>query len=169
MGIIFETERLRVRRFTAADADNYFSLQGNPEVMQYIRRPRTREESDAYLKENILTADPADYKGYWIVEEKDSGRFVGCFVIIPIPDDEEKTQLGYSFLPEFWGKGYATEVSKAGVDYFYNRTPLPEIYGVTEKANIASEKVLLKAGFSFHRKKREGEKELNVFIIRKQS
>jgi ribosomal-protein-alanine N-acetyltransferase len=165
--VIFETERLRVRQFTAADADNYFSLQGNPDVMQYIRRPRTRKESDAYLEEKILKANPADYKGYWIVEEKESGDFIGCFVIIPIPDDEEKTQLGYSFLPAYWGRGYATEVSKAGVDYFYNRTPLPEIYGVTEKANIASEKVLLKAGFTFHRTKMEGEKELKVFIIKK--
>jgi ribosomal-protein-alanine N-acetyltransferase len=168
MKLVFETARLRVRHFTAADADNYFSLQGNPDVMRYIRRPRTREESDTYLREKILTASPADYKGYWIVEEKATGQFIGCFVIIPIPDDEEKTQLGYSFLPAYWGKGYATEVSKAGVDYFYNRTPLPEIYGVTEKANIASEKVLLKAGFSFHTTKMEGEKELNVFIIRRE-
>jgi len=164
---IFETQRLTVRHFTAADADNYFLLQGDPVVMQYIRAPRTREESDTYLAEKILAANPADYKGYWIVEEKESGKFVGCFVIISIPDDEEKTQLGYSFLPEHWGKGYATEVSKAGVDYFYNRTPLPEIYGVTETANLVSEKVLLKAGFSFHTTKMEGEKELKVFIIKK--
>lgn len=164
---IFETIRLRVRHFTKDDFDNYFALQGNPLVMQYIRPPRTREESDTFLQEKILAALPGDFKGYWAVENKKTKDFLGCFVIIPIPDDIEKTQLGYSFLPEHWGKGYASEVTKEGVNYFYHRTPLTEIYGVTEKANIASEKVLLKAGFQFHEKKFERETELNVFIIRK--
>ncbi|MEO7922230.1 MAG: GNAT family N-acetyltransferase [Chitinophagaceae bacterium] len=167
MEIIFETDRLIVRKFTDEDADNYFALQGNADVMQYIRPPRTRQESDEFLKEKILAADPADYKGYWAVENKEAGSFIGCFVIIPIPDDVEKTQLGYSFLPKNWGKGYATEVAKGGVNYFYNRTPLAEIYGVTDTPNIASEKVLLKAGFIFYSTKREGEKELKVFIVRR--
>ena len=167
MATIFVTKRLRVRHFTSMDADNYFALQGNADVMQYIRPPKTREESDTFLQEKILTASPRDFKGYWAVEEKDSRVFVGCFVIIPIPDDIEMTQLGYSFLPEHWGKGYASEVTKEGVNYFYNRTPLTEIYGVTEIPNIASQKVLLKAGFKQVESKWEGEKELLVFIIRK--
>lgn len=167
MKLIFETPRLRVREFTAADYENYFSLQGNPDVMQYIRPPRTRLESDLFLMEKILAADPNDFKGYWAVEEKATGLFVGCFVVIPIPDDMEKTQLGYSFLPEHWGKGYATEVTKEGVSYFYHRTPLTEIYGVTETPNIASQKVLLKAGFQLDSTKMEGEKELLVYILKK--
>lgn len=167
MATIFESNRLRVRHFVAGDADNYFALQGNPDVMRYIRSPRTREESDTFLNEKILAAAPGDFKGFWVVEQKDTGLFVGCFVIIPIPDDVEKTQLGYSFLPGHWGKGYATEVTKEGVNYFYNRTPLNEIYGVVESENIASKKVLLKAGFIPHTTKMEGEKELEIFIIRK--
>lgn len=167
MAIVFVTKRLRVRHFTSTDYDNFFALQGNPEVMQYIRPPRTREESDTFLREKILTTSPREYKGYWAVEEAGSGLFVGCFVIIPIPDDIEKTQLGYSFLPQHWGKGYATEVTKEGVNYFYNRTPLTEIYGVTETPNTASQKVLLKAGFKLLETKMDGEKELLVYVIRK--
>lgn len=164
---IFETERLLVRKFTAGDYDHYYSLQGNAEVMQYIRAPRTREESDSFLREKILAADPIGFKGIWAVEEKFSGTFVGCFVIIPIPDEPAKTQLGYSFLPAYWGRGYATEVTKRGLQYFYEETPLTEIYGVTETPNIASQKVLLKAGFQPHAKKMEGEKELLVFILKR--
>lgn len=165
--IIFETERLRVRRFTDADKDHFFSLQGNAEVMQYIRPPRTREESDTFLVEKIIPAPVDDFKGYWAVEEKGSGIFVGSFVIIPIPGDEEKTQLGYSFLPPYWGKGFATEVTKEGVHYFYHRTPLTEIFGVTETPNVASQKVLLKAGFSLDHSKVEGGKELLVYVLRR--
>lgn len=166
--IVFETERLRVRHFTAADYDNYFALQGDPVVMQYIRPARTRQESDFFLAESILGASPQDFKGYWAVEDKMGDDFLGCFVFIPIADDPSKTQLGYSFLPEHWGKGYATEVTKGGLKYFKEQTPLDEIYGVTEIPNIASQKVLLKAGFQFHNTKMEGEKELRVYILRRE-
>lgn len=164
---IFDTERLVVRHFTIADKDNFFSLQGNAEVMQYIRPPRTREESDTFLIEKIIPSSVDDFKGYWAVEEKLTGLFVGCFVIIPIPGDEEKTQLGYSFLPQYWGKGFATEVTKEGVQYFYHRTPLTEIFGVTEIPNVASQKVLLKAGFNLADTKEEGGKELLVYLLRR--
>ena len=63
--------------------------------------------------------------------------------------------------------GYATEVTKEGMNYFYNKTPLTEIYGVTEIQNVASQKVLLKAGFAPHGTKMEGEKELLLFIVRR--
>lgn len=165
---VFETARLVVRPFTIEDADNFFALQSNPDVMQYIRPPRTRAESDSFLHEKVLTDSFGEYKGYWLVEEKSSGLFVGSFVIIPIPDDIEKTQMGYSFLPQHWGKGYASEVAKEGVNYFYHCTPLLELYGVTETPNIASQKVLLKAGFQPHAKKMEGERELLVYIIRRE-
>ena len=164
---IFITKRLRVRHLMFSDADNFFALQSNPQVMQYIRPPRTRAESDSLLQEKITSRLPRDFKGYWAVEEIHSGLFVGCFVIIPIPDDIEKTQMGYSFLPAHWGKGYATEVTKEGVNYFYNRTPLTEIYGVTETPNVASQKVLLKAGFKLLETKMDGEKELLVFMVKK--
>ena len=50
--IIFETERLLVRQFTIADTDNYFALQGNPLVMQYIRPVKTKEQSDDFKRED---------------------------------------------------------------------------------------------------------------------
>ncbi len=167
MSVIFETQRLRVRHFTAADYDNFFSLQGNAEVMQYIRPPRTKEESDSFLTDKILTTLPTDFKGYWAVEEKATRLFIGSFVIIPIPDDVEKTQLGYSFLPAHWGKGFATEATKEGLNYFRDKTPLTELYAVTETPHIASQKVLLKAGFQFFNSKMEGEKELLVYVVRR--
>jgi ribosomal-protein-alanine N-acetyltransferase len=135
--------------------------------MQYIRPEQTREEADAKFEETILNIPPHPFLGRWAVDEKSSGKFVGSFVIIPIPDDVEKIQLGYSFIPEYWGKGFATEVTKAGLDYFRNQTPLTEVFAVTETANIASQKVLLKNGFQPFGNKMEGEKELSIFIVRR--
>jgi len=167
MEIVFETERLIVRNFTKADYGNMFLLHGNPEVMRYIRAVKTREQSDAFLDQTMATVYPSSWMGRWAVELKATGEFVGNFVIVPIPDDPEKTQLGYSFTPGSWGKGFATEVTRAGLEYFRNKTPLTEIYAVTESPHIASQKVLQKAGFEYFGKKMEGEKELTEFIVRR--
>jgi [ribosomal protein S5]-alanine N-acetyltransferase len=167
--IAFETERLIVRRLTKDDKDNFFLLNGSEEVMRYIRAPKNREESDAHL-EMILAdeaANPRKGAGRWLVEEKVTGAFVGSFAIIPIPSEPEKTQLGYSFIPEHWGKGYATELAKAGLQFFLDNSTIPEIYGVTETENVASSKVLQKAGFVYHSTKVEEGKELTVFIVRR--
>lgn len=166
-GIIFETERLVVREFTGDDYENYFILHSDPKVMQYIRPAENREDCNKRFESTILFLPSHAYLGRWAVNEKESGRFVGCFVITPIPKEPERIQLGYSFIPEVWGKGYATEVSKAGVEYFHTGTPLTELYAVTETENVASENVLRKVGFQVLEKKMEGEKELLVMIMRK--
>ncbi len=161
--IIFETERLIVRHFREPDADDFFLLQGNPDVMRFIRPVKNREESDAFLLEAIAGyAEP--WMGRWAIEEKVTGKFIGSFVLNPIPEDKEKTQLGYAFMPEYWGKGLATEVTIAGLEYFYYKTPLIQIFGVVEAANHASQKVLLKAGFQPFDSFIEGEKEILRFV-----
>lgn len=167
MNSIFKTDRLVVRKFTVNDYDNHFLLTGNADVMRYIRPVKNKEESDLYFNETVLDAPAHAFQGRWAVEEKVTKRFIGSFGIIPIPDDVAKTQMGYSFIPEFWGKGLASELVAGGVHYFKEKTPLPEIYGITEVENFASQKVLLKNGFVSFGKKMEGEIELLVFVFRR--
>ena len=168
MTIIFETERLIVRQFTEEDKDNFFLLSGNETVMQYIRAVSTKEESDAFLLENITAYETNPHKGRWAVVDRADGSFVGSFAIIPLPSQPDKIQLGYSLKPENWGKGYATELTKAGLNYFLNSYSLPEIYGVTETPNTASQKVLLKAGFQPAGSFMENEKELLLFVVKRE-
>lgn len=164
--IVFETERLIVRHFRKSDADDFFLLQGDPDVMRFIRPVKNREESDAFLFEAIAGyTEP--WMGRWAIEEKEAGRFVGSFVVNPIPGDNDKTQLGYAFIPDCWGKGFATEVTRGGLTYFNLVTPLQEIYGVVESENLASQKVLLKTGFQPFDKFIEGEKEILRFVFKR--
>lgn len=162
--IIFETDRLIVRRYTQADKDNFYSLSGNEDVMRYIRPVQTKDESDKFLSENISIYEKHPMMGRWAVDEVSSGKFIGSFAVIYIPDSD-KIQLGYSLKKEEWGKGYATELTIAGLHYVFNKMKLPLIYGVTEKDNTASQKVLLKIGFQFETTFKESDKELLRFII----
>jgi [ribosomal protein S5]-alanine N-acetyltransferase len=164
--LLIESERLYVRYYTMDDEENFCRLNMDEEVMRYIRPVKTRDDTIAFFKQIIARyqSDRPDMR--LALLEKGTNIFVGSFAIIPI-DQTPDTQLGYSFLKEHWGKGYATEITKAGIEYIFNTLQLPEVYGVTESENIPSQKVLLKSGFVFHKNYKEGEKEMNVYVLRR--
>ena len=164
--IVFETERLIVRHYNDEDADNFYLLNSDPEVMRYIRPVRNRQDTDQFFAEVIQYSKDNPAYGRMAAKEKKSGAFVGSFAIIPL----EKTvhmQLGYSLLPNYWGKGYATELVKGGLEHIFTHTNLDEIFGVTESSNTASQHVLLKSGFNPHSTVMEGEKELFRYVFLK--
>jgi len=161
--IIFSTPRLLVRRFTQFDKDAYFHVSGSEEVMRYIRPASTREENDQFIVNVIEDYKKVPNRGRWAVVEKVTSRLIGSFAIIPIPSQPEKTQLGYAFIPEVWGRGLASELAMAGLAWIMETDDLPVIYGVTEIPNIPSQKVLLKAGFISHGSFIDGGKELLIF------
>ena len=164
--IVFETERLIVRHYTEEDADNFFLLNSDPEVMRYIRPVKSREDTDLFFAEVIQYSKDHPAYGRMAVNEKHTNIFVGSFAVIPL-EGTLHMQLGYSLLPSYWGKGFATELTKAGLTYVFTQTNLEEIFGVTESANTDSQKVLLKSGFIHHSDVMEGEKKLNRFILLK--
>jgi len=165
--IIFDTERLIVRQYVfETDAENFFLLNSDDEVMRYIRATKSKEECNVFLKKIIETYKINPLIGRWAANEKTTGKFVGSFAIIPIEDSDD-IQLGYAFLKENWGKGFASELTKAGLDYYFKNTTADHIYAIAEEANIASHNVLLKNGFVRDGIKKEQEKELLRFIFRK--
>ena len=163
--IIFETDRLIVKQYVfETDAENFFLINGDEEVMRYIRAPKSREECDEFLKQNIESYKINPLMGRWAVHEKISGKYIGSFAYIPV-EGSGNTQLGYAILKEHWGKGFATELTKEGIKYVFSKTDLDEVYGLTQSQNLDSQKVLLKAGFKLHKTYREGDKEVSSFVI----
>lgn len=144
--LIFETERLYVRQFTADDEQYFFDVNGSEEVMYYIRAAKTREECNEFLKETILGYEISPQTGRWAIFSKTDDRFVGLFAVIPLQNSND-LQIGYAFLKNEWGKGFATESLLAGVQYVFEKMNLPRIMAIVTAANLASEKVLVKAGF----------------------
>lgn len=165
--ILFETERLTVRHYTKDDSYNFFLLNGDEEIMRYIRPAKSREDSDAYLLEVIEKYEHHPGEGRWAAVDKVTNGFIGSFAFIPI-ENTDKMQLGYSLLKQNWGKGYATELTLAGLQYVFTKTSLTEIFGVTETPNVVSQKVLLKAGFTLQDTFKEDEKELLRFVYCKE-
>lgn len=167
--LIFETERLIVRTFSHADTDDFFKINGDETVVRYIRKALTKEASDKFLNENILFYQQNPKLGRWAVDEKTTNKFVGSFALIPLPfeDERDKLQIGYALLPEEWGKGYATELTSAGILFYFYNHALDELHAITTPENIASQKVLLKCGFTENGNKKDGEEIVQRYILKR--
>ncbi|MDE3252784.1 MAG: GNAT family N-acetyltransferase [Bacteroidota bacterium] len=162
MGILFETERMVVQRFTDADADYFYRVNGDPDVMRFIRAPKTREASDAFLQENIHLYKDGSTLGRFAVFHKTDHRFLGSFSFLYL-SGEHDFHLGYALLPEEWGKGFATELVMAGIAHFFRHTACEAVFAITETENTASRKVLEKNGFRLSGHLPEQGKMLDVF------
>lgn len=145
--IIFETERIYISRFTSEEENLFYAVNGDEEVMHYIRPAKSVEECRQFLKQTILGYEISPNTGRWAMHTRKDDRFIGLFAVIPLPNRDE-LQIGYAFLKDAWGKGYATEALKGGVKYCFEVLNLPRIKAITSTQNTASQKVLLKAGFS---------------------
>jgi ribosomal-protein-alanine N-acetyltransferase len=167
MNALFETERLLVRPFTLDDADDFFRLYGDPEVMRFIRPAKTREECDVYLREAVAWMQEHPLMGRWLAWDKHLKEMVGSLGVLPV-EKSDKVQFGYAFLKEHWGKGYATEAAHGGVRFFFNASKHNILYAYTEPANTGSQSVLLKAGFVRYGMAVLEEKEVDEFILKRE-
>ena len=117
MQVFLETDRLALRRFSMADADNLVDLDADPDVMRFVTGgiPTSREE----IQHEFLPAFLSYYQryegyGFWAAIEKATGEFLGWFHFRPGPDAAPgEVELGYRLRKSAWGKGYATEGSRA--------------------------------------------------------
>ena len=145
--MILSSDRLYVRRFTMADEEAFFQLNGDEEIMRFIRPAKNREESNAFLEENIRFYEEHPGLGRFALVEKDSNKIAGIFSLLPLEHSGNDVHIGYALLKEHWGKGYASEIVKAGIDYAFNELKLTTLTAVTFAAHAQSQKVLLRNGF----------------------
>ncbi len=115
--IVLESERLILRQFTEDDVDRLFSLLSDKEVMKYYPAALTRKETQRWL-ENILHEYEKYGVSWWAVYIKETAAFIGqAGLLYRKLDNRDTYLLSYMFHKRYWGKGYATEISKKIIDY----------------------------------------------------
>lgn len=159
MQIYLETERLVLRRFTEADVDNLFELDSDPQVMRFLTggKPTPRD----VIEHEILPRFLHYYKrfeefGFWAAIEKSTGQFLGWFEFRPLEGGGlDDVELGYRLRKFAWGKGYATEGSRALIRKGFTELGVQCVVAETMAVNTASRRVMEKAGLqpvrTFHR------------------
>ena len=148
---ILETKRLILQEITIHDKVELFQLHSNPEVQRYTGEPpvTTMKEIEQAIQGRKEHYQTYGY-GRWAVYLKDTEAFVGWAGLAYLPEFDE-VDLGYRFLPEFWGKGIATEVSEAILNYGFEVLKLKKIVAIAMKEHKASLRVMEKVGMEFYK------------------
>lgn len=147
---ILETDRIILREFELTDYKSVYEFNSNLQVQKYTGDEIIQSEERA--KELITKVSKKDYEHYgygrWAAVYKPENRIIGFAGLKYIPELKE-TDIGFRFLPEYWGKGIATEISIAIIKYGFESLNLDRIIGIAMPENIGSCRVLEKIGLKF--------------------
>lgn len=148
--IEFETERLRLRQWCAADREPFALLTADPKVMEYFPSVLDREASDRSA--DRCEAHIADHGwGLWVAELLASNEFVG-YVGLSSPRPElpfaPGVEIGWRLAAQFWGRGLATEAARGALRVAYELLGLPEIVSFTSVGNLRSRAVMERLGMT---------------------
>jgi RimJ/RimL family protein N-acetyltransferase len=147
----FPTERLRAERLRPEHLAELRRMDTHPVVMEHLGGVREDTKTLARFDRDLRHWDEHGY-GAWVLHELNGqdviGRAVLRHILIEGVDDVE---VGYAFYPEFWGRGLATEISRACLGFARDRLGLETVIAVTTPSNLASQNVLRKIGLTFER------------------
>jgi len=148
-----QTERLILRPFTLDDAEEYFPLVSHPDILRYTGETPVSSLDDA--RHILFTRPLQDYATYGFGRmaciEKATGKLIG-FSGLKFLEDLKEVDVGYRFLPHYWGKGFATESAIALIEDGTREHNIERIIGLVESENNGSINVLKKLGLKFERK-----------------
>lgn len=146
--MIFETERLFIRKLKATDIEPFHEMNVNENVMIYTDSTVKTYNEDVDDLKNLINnyKQPNNRLWVWAVIRKTDDVFLGNVAIIDL--DETKDEVGFRFLEKYWNNGYGYEVLK-GLLIHAKNTGYKKLYAEVFAKNIASETVLRKAGFVF--------------------
>ncbi len=154
MNLILETERLLLRPLELSDSEAMFIMDNNPNVHKYLwQKPTQTIEETIAIIEYVQSQYKKNNIGRFATILKETGEFIGWTGIKYIDDHIENGNsnffdYGYRLHEPHWGKGYATEATKAWLDYGYNQMKIEIMNAYTHVNNGASNHILLKAGMT---------------------
>jgi RimJ/RimL family protein N-acetyltransferase len=147
-----------LREFTESDVANLVELDSDPQVTLYINggqaTPKAEIENEV-LPRIMSYYQTFDRLGLWAAIDKMSGAFMGWFHLRPNGENPAETELGYRLKQKYWGRGIATEGSLALVKKGFDELGLDVIVAIADPANIASRRVMEKAGLKYEKEMRE--------------
>jgi ribosomal-protein-alanine N-acetyltransferase len=145
VNIIVQTPRLIIREFVPEEEILLLELYRDERVTQYVNK-RSDEDVKKQFAEALSQWQDGTGFGRWGVFNPDDNDFIGVCILKPADSDPTRIELGYVLTAKYWGKGLATELSRALIFYGFEDKGVTEICACTNPENIASQNVLLKAG-----------------------
>jgi RimJ/RimL family protein N-acetyltransferase len=149
MAIELDTERLLLRPFRDADLDRLAEYQAMPEVALYMywepsSRPEVKAMMARWMEATRLEQD--DDVVTLAVERREDGLLLGSVTIFLRSAEFRQVEVGYVFHPDAGGQGYATEATRALIDYAFDALGAHRVFARTDARNTPSAALLLRLG-----------------------
>ncbi len=145
--MIFQTERLLVRKLKPSDIDAFHKMQNNPNVMRYTDSPILSYTENIADLNRVISFYKKPNNSFWVyaVVRKKDKAFIGTLAFIDTNNTE--IEIGYRYLEEYWNKGYAYE-ALLGMTKHAKENKMQTLIADVIVKNKASEYLLKKAGFN---------------------
>ena len=135
---VLYTDRLRLRDWSATDAQAALKIYGHDDVSRWLHTvERIPDEATMHRVLQRWDAEPSDMTpgtGRWAVTLRDSGTLVGGISLLPMPVPEADVEIGYQLAREYWGRGYITEAAWALARWAFQHS-LVELFALVDPEN----------------------------------
>lgn len=147
------TENYMLRQLTDKDDKEIFILRSDERVLKYldIQKAETLDDARKFI-EKINAAIKINMSIYWAISGNSSSKLLGTICLWNITESPNKADIGFTLLPDQFGKGIMQEILPAVIDYGFNIMKLEKIEGDVAPDNIKSIKLMEKFGFIFSKK-----------------
>jgi RimJ/RimL family protein N-acetyltransferase len=164
-----ETDRLILRTYQLSDFEDHFKLCADPDVMRYLlgQKPLSRFEAWRHMAYIVGHWELLGY-GYFVAEEKTTGRFVGR-IGFTNPEGWPGFELGWTLAPEFQGRGFATEGGRFLLDYAFNEMKKDHVISVIHPDNKPSIRVAERLGEKLEGETKVGDMHMLIYGVDKPS
>jgi RimJ/RimL family protein N-acetyltransferase len=136
---------------TAAHWVDLRLMDEDPGFMALLGGVRDKAGTVAYLEMNVKHWADHGF-GMWMLRDPATGAVIGRAILRHLDvEGADEVEVGYGFLPEYWGLGLATEIAQACVRIGFDKLQFPSLVAITTRSNIGSQRVMQKAGLSYER------------------
>ncbi|MFN2572580.1 MAG: GNAT family N-acetyltransferase [Gemmatimonadales bacterium] len=147
----FTTARLVAERVLPEHFDAIREMDSDPAYMALLGGVRDAAGTAAYLEKNLEHWDRYGHGLYMLRDAHDHQMTGRCVLRHLDVEGTDEVELGYGFYPRYWGKGLATEVARELLRLGREALGLPTLIAVTTRANVGSQRVLVKTGLVYER------------------
>jgi len=147
--MLFETERLYLRKITPDDFDDWRKILSDAETMKHYPAPYDDAGVRRWVDWTLNNYEKYGF-GLWAIILKETGEFIGdCGITMQSINGRMLPEIGYHLNKSFWRKGYASEAARKCTEYAFEVLHFPAVYSYMTSANIATRGVAVRNGMKF--------------------
>lgn len=163
---VLDTQRLKLRAFIPEDTEALSIILSDKEIVKYFPRsePWPYPVVERWINHHWDHWRKHGY-GWWAVEHIEDHRLLG-WCGLNVLDETGETEVLYLLDKVYWGKGLATEAVRKSIEYGFSFIQLPMIIGLVHPDNLASKRVLEKAGLRYNKRVQMWGLELEYYQVK---